>query len=145
MQIQDGLTLKGELEVAVMRDGLVVDWFRDSNLIVEGARDMLAQLIAGDGNGNAVTEIGFGTNGDAASPDDTSLTGSYWRPLSGHTYPALGKVRFEFALSTTEANGVAIREFGLRTSDGSLFSRKARGTIEKNDDISLEGTWTITL
>ena len=145
MRIDDGLTLHGELEVAVVRHGLVVDWFRDNNLIVDGARDMLAQLIAGDGAGNAVTDIGFGTNGDAASPDNTALTGGYWRSLTGHCYPAAGKVRFDFVLSTTEANGMAIREFGLRTSAGALFSRKARGTIEKNDDISLEGTWTITL
>lgn len=145
MRIDDGLTLRGELEVAVVRNGLLVDWWQDKNLIVNGAREMLAQLIAGDGDGKAVTHIGFGTSGDAASPDDTALTGGYWRALSGHSYPEPGKVRFSFVLSTTEANGMTIREFGLRTSDGTLFSRKARGAIEKNDDISLEGTWTITL
>jgi len=145
MRVTDDLVLRGELEVGVHRNGLLVDWWRDSNLILEGAREMLAQLIAGDGSGQSVAEIGFGTNGDAPAPGDTSLTGAHWRAVSGHSYPAAGKVQFDFVLSSTEANGMTIREFGLRTSAGTLFSRKARGAIEKTDDISLSGTWTITL
>lgn len=145
MRFNDELGLHGALEVAVLSDGLLVDYWRDENLIVEGARAMLAQLIAGDGAGQAVAQIGFGIRGEAAKPDDDALTGAYWRPLSGHSYPRPGQVQFDFVLSTTEANGMAIREFGLRTTSGALFSRKARGVIEKNSDISLEGTWTITL
>lgn len=146
MDIKESIQLSGTLEVAVIRasDGLLVDWWKDENLIVNGAREMLARLIAGDGTGDSVTDIGFGTGSEPASPNDQGLTAAHWRPLSGHAYPASGKVRFSFVLSTTEANGITIREFGLRTSSGELFSRKVRGGIEKNSDISLEGTWTIT-
>jgi len=105
---------------------------------------MLARLISGAGSGDSVTHIGFGTGSSPASPNDTELTATHWRPLSGHSYPAPGQVMFSFNLGTTEANGLTIREFGLRTSSGELFSRKVRGGIEKNSDISLEGTWTIT-
>lgn len=145
MHLSDRLTLHGSLEVAVLRRGQLVDWWRDDNLIVDGARDMLAQLIAGDGAGDSVAEIGFGTDGTAPNPDDTGLTSPYWRSLTGHSYPDQGKVEFTWELTVSEANGLMIREFGLRASNGNLFSRKARGIIEKNDDISLEGTWTITL
>jgi hypothetical protein len=145
MRLHDELAPRGDLEVGVYKSGLLLDWWEDKNLIIDGAREMLAHLIAGDGDGRAVTHIGFGTSATPPTPGDTSLTGAYWRELTGHTYPEAGKVRFSFVLSTTEANGLTIREFGLRTSNGALFSRKARGAIEKNDDISLEGTWTITL
>jgi len=143
MQLHDQARMAGVLEVAVHRQGLLIDYWRDENLIVNGAREMLAQLVAGDGAGSAVTRIGFGVGGAPAAPDDGSLTSAYVRNLTGHDYPAPGRVRFSFALATSEANGLTIREFGLITAGGSLFSRKVRGGIEKNDDISLDGTWTI--
>lgn len=145
MRIRDALTLHGELAVVVLRGGEPIDGWRDNNLIVNDARVMLAELIAGDTAGNAVTQIGFGTDGSPASPNDNSLTSAYWRALSGHSFPSEGQVQFDFDLAINEANGKTIREFGLRTGSGALFSRKARGAIEKHDDISLQGTWTITL
>lgn len=146
MDINENIEPSGTLEVAAIRasTGLLVDYWKDENLIVSGAREMLARLISGDGAGDSIAHIGFGTGSAPATPNDTGLTAAHWRPLSGHSYPAPGKVQFSFALSTTEANGLTIREFGLRTSSGALFSRKVRGGIEKNNDISLEGTWTIT-
>jgi hypothetical protein len=130
--------------VQVYRHGALIDEFEDDNLIVNGARDALAQLIGGDGAGKTVAQIGFGTSGDGPSPDDAALTGAYVKNLSGRTYPAPGQVEFSWSLATSEANGKAIREFGLICTDGSLFSRKVRGVIEKENDISLSGTWTIT-
>jgi len=146
MKFIDNVKMKGVLEVGVIRasDGLLIDFWRDENLIVNGAREMLARLLAGEGTADSVVDIGFGTNEATPTPDDTGLTSAHWRPLSGYSYPAPGKVQFDFVLSTTEANGMAIREFGLRTAAGHLFSRKVRGDIVKNSDISLEGTWTIT-
>jgi hypothetical protein len=55
-------------------------------------------------------------------------------------------------LGTTEANGMAILEFGLMSDDGTLFSRRIRedenGTpvnkpINKESDISIIGQWII--
>lgn len=135
---------RGVLHVQVYRHGALIDEFEDDNLIVNGARDALAQLIGGDGAGKTVAQIGFGTSGDGPSPDDAALTGAYVKNLSGRTYPAPGQVEFSWSLATSEANGKAIREFGLICTDGSLFSRKVRGVIEKENDISLSGTWTIT-
>lgn len=143
LRFRDHQDMAGILELRIYRHGQLIDHFRDKNLIVNGARDMLARLVAGDGSGEAVTRIGFGSGSSPASPDDASLTGAYVRSLTGHSYPQAGQVRFEFALATSEANGIGIREFGLITASGELFSRKVRGLIEKNDDISFEGSWTI--
>ncbi len=134
----------GVLELAIYRNGREIDRWRDDNLVVDGARNMLAELVAGDGAGEAITQIGFGVGDTPATPDDTGLTSAYIRDLVAHSYPDEGQVQFEFALNTSEANGITIREFGLITSSGALFSRKVRGGIEKNDDISLAGVWTIT-
>lgn len=124
MEINENAQLSGTLEVAAIRasTGLLIDWWREENLIVSSAREMLARLISGDGAGDSITHIGFGTGAAPATPNDTNLTAAHWRPLSGHSYPAPGKVQFSFSLSTTEANGLTIRELGLRTSSGALFS-----------------------
>lgn len=143
MKIIEQQPVKGVLDIEVRRHGQVIETWRDANLIVNGARDIQARLIAGDGAGRHIKRIAFGTGASPASPDDTELTSAYVRDLTGHDYPETGQVRFSFDLANSEANGKAIREFGLITADGTLFSRKVRGVIEKNDDISLSGTWTI--
>jgi hypothetical protein len=44
----------------------------------------------------------------------------------------------------SEANGMAIREFGLLTANGTLFARRIRANpIYKESDISIEGEWII--
>lgn len=145
MQIEDTTTLRGDLQVTIRsRTKGVIERFEEKNMIVNAAKTTLAQLIAGDAAAKSITHIGFGTGSAAATPTDTSLTNAFWRPISSFSYPKAGQVKFNFILATTEANGKTIREFGLRTSTGQLFSRKVRGAIEKNDDISLEGSWTIT-
>lgn len=145
MNLSDQSNLpEGTLEIAVFKNGKLFDFFRDRNLVVNDARGSLAELVAGDGAGSVIRKIGFGVSDTPADPDDESLTSAYVRALNGHSYPEPGKVRFEFSLNTSEANGITIREFGLITESNRLFSRKVRGGIEKNDDISLEGVWTIT-
>ncbi|MQP64710.1 hypothetical protein GE253_05050 [Niveispirillum sp. SYP-B3756] len=144
MFFKDDTTIQGALILRIRRGGVLVEEQKEPNMIMDVAKDALSRLIAGDGAGKAVTAIGFGIGGVPPTPADQSLTSPYTKTLSGHTYPARGQVRFEWALSTGEANGMAIREFGLVTSDGLLFARKVRAAaIEKADDISLDGSWTI--
>lgn len=143
MKINEHVTLKGVLELRVYRCGQLIEHWRDENLIVLGAKELMAMLVAGD-SAEAITEVGFGVSATPASPNNTSLTGAFWKPLSSHSYPTAGKVAFSFGLGATEANGLAICELGLRTTARRLFSRKVRGIIEKDSDISLTGTWTIT-
>lgn len=143
MRITEELTLRGALLVNVRRHGRLLACWRDDNMIMVGARNALAQLIAGDGPGKVISQIGFGTSGSGPTPDDTALTGAFVKQVTGHAYPSAGRVRFDWRLETTEANGLAIREFGLITADDTLFARKTRAPIEKADDISLDGAWTI--
>lgn len=143
MIITDPILLRGELLVRVLRDGKVIQTLRDENMIMTVARVALAYLIAGDGAGKVINRIGIGTNGNGPTPDDTALTSAFIKAIASHTYPAAGQVRFNWSIGTGEANGMAIREFGLITTDSTLFARKTRAPIEKGSDISLEGSWTI--
>ena len=143
MRFDDTQQLHGDFELHIRRHGEIVAEHIERNTIMTSAKNALARLVAGDGDGRTVTQIGFGTSGDGPSPDDTALTAAFIKPVTRHSYPAAGQVRFDWKLETTEANGKGIREFGLITAGGVLFARKTRAVIEKADDISFEGSWTI--
>ena len=130
----------------------LIEVFEDKNLIVDLARITMAHLVAGEVThevsgvvkGRHITTMGFGTDGTEPEEPDTMLTDAFTKALDGFEYPVDGRVQFNWSLGTGEANGKAIREFGLFCADGSLFARRVREMpINKEDDISLEGTWTI--
>jgi hypothetical protein len=143
MHLSDTQPLAGEFRLAIYRAGQLVEEFVEPNLIVNGAKNQLARLVGGAGTGRHITHIGFGIGTTAAAPTNTGLSGAYWKPVTSVSYPATGQAAFAWSLSTAEANGLAITEFGLRCADGTLFARKVRGAIHKSDDLSLTGTWTI--
>jgi hypothetical protein len=118
--------------------------FEDGNLIVNGAREQMARLIAGDFTERNITKIAFGTSGNEPTVTDTSITNAFTKDVAGFTYPAMGQVTIAWNLLTSEDNGQAIMEFGLICADATLFSRRVRvNPIYKAADISIEGQWTI--
>jgi hypothetical protein len=135
---------QGIFELRVLRSGIVIEEYREHNLIVNGAFFQMARLVGGDVTQRSIAKIGFGTGGTDPAVTDTQLTNGYLRAVSGHTYPEDGQVQISWTLPTSEGNGMKILEFGLFTQDGTLFARKTRTeAIPKEVDISLEGTWTI--
>jgi hypothetical protein len=79
-------------------------------------------------------------------PDDTEITDAFVKPVTEFSYPAPGRVEIAWNLLVSEANGLAIIEFGLMCADGTLFARKIRENprpINKENDISVDGQWTI--
>jgi hypothetical protein len=123
----------------------LIENIESNNLIVNRAREQMAHLIAGDSVANRkIAKIAFGTSGTETNLLDESITNAYTKNLDGYTFPAQTRVQFSWSLGVSEANGKAIREFGLVCADNSLFARRTRNTpINKESDISLEGTWTI--
>lgn len=135
----------GRLQFEVFRGCDLVETFDEQNLIVVGSKTALSRLIGGAFTGKNITNIAFGTNGTAPGAGNTTLTGSYSKAVDTITYPASNQVRFAFSLGTTEANGMAILEFGLITADATLFARKTRSAaLNKDSDLSLSGSWTLT-
>ena len=90
MNATEVFSLKGSLLINIRRSGVLIDSWRDDNMIMVGARTSLAQLIAGDGAGKTINRIGVGTNGSGPTPDDTALTASFIKTLQGHSYPGPG-------------------------------------------------------
>lgn len=135
----------GLLSYRVYRRGVLVEEVHDHNLIVIGSQVTHAQLLGGNVTNNSVTKMGFGTNGTTEVFGNTALTGAYVNNVAAPTYPASNQVSFGFALGTAEANGIAISEFGLLTTGGVLYARKTRALpLNKQTDITLQGTWVIT-
>jgi hypothetical protein len=148
VKMKDPVSLRGIFKLDVYKgegeNKKIIDTFEDENLIVNLARVSMAHLIAGDVSNRTMLSIAFGTNGNKPTVDDTQITNPYIKDLGTITYPRVGQARFAWNLTTSEANGKAIMEFGLLTADGNLFCRRTRTTpINKESDISLEGIWTI--
>jgi hypothetical protein len=146
VQFQDQVqAIRGSLELIVRRSGRVVLHDKDRNLIVNGARQNMARLLTGEGSNRIINRIAVGTNGAPPSPTDTAITNAFMKPITSFSYPTPTSARFNFLIKENEANGMAIMEFGLIAADGSLFARRTRGgkVIEKEDDLEIEGFWTI--
>ncbi|MDR1902871.1 MAG: hypothetical protein LBQ88_11390 [Treponema sp.] len=138
--------MKGILRYTIYKNGIPIEDVEEQNLIVTVGRTQMAHLLAGDLTGKQITKIAFGTNGAAPALADTLITNPFNKNLLGFTYPAAGQVKFDWNLTTAEANGKAILEFGLICEDMTLFSRRIRESgkpINKESDISLGGDWTI--
>jgi len=138
--------MKGTLKYTVFQNGIPVEDVEERNLIVMSGRSQLARLLGGDVNGRSIEKISFGTNGTAALLADVNITNAYKKAITNVSYPQAGKVKFDWNLLVTEANGMDILEFGLVCADDTLFSRRIRESgkpINKEADISLEGSWTI--
>jgi hypothetical protein len=148
VRFDDRQDMRGVLQYRVYRHrgGVreLIEEFKDENLIVNGARNQMARLIAGDFTDRNVEKISFGTNGTEPAVEDTLITNAFTKDIEGFAYPAMGQVTFKWELLTSENNGMAIMEFGLVCADNTLFSRRVRvNPIYKESDISIEGQWTI--
>jgi len=137
---------KGILEYRIYRNGMLVEEVSEENLIVNVGRAQMAKMLGGDFTNRNVNRVSFGTNGTEPALPDTAITNPHTKAIASIDYPGSGQVRFNWTLTTAEANGKAILEFGLLCADNTLFSRRVRESgkpIHKESDISLEGSWTI--
>jgi hypothetical protein len=147
MKHKDAVGLSGIFRMNVYKgegeNKKLIETFEDHNLIVNLARVSMAHLLAGEED-RWLKSIAFGTNGIPPTVGDTEITNPYTKDLGAVTYSSFNQAQFSWVLSATEGNGKAIMEFGMLTADGKLFCRRTRLTpINKESDISIDGTWTI--
>lgn len=136
---------RGRLDLHIYKDGVEIEHFTANNLIVNTARTAMAHLTGDADEDKKIAYFAVGTSSKEADFSDTEITDAFTKAIDGHEYPDDDpySVKFNFSLTTEEANGMAITEFGLLCADGSLFARKVRASIGKDTDISLTGVWTI--
>jgi hypothetical protein len=147
MKLADSLIKppSGHFLLKVYRRGILIDVVDEKNLIVDGSKQVHAKLLGGAVTNQSVTQIAFGTNGTAPAGGNTAITGAFTKALDTVSYPATNQVQFGFSLLSGEDNPQAILEFGLLTAGGVLYARKVRSVaLNKDSDLSLSGTWTIS-
>lgn len=145
---KDEVCLRGVFKMKVFKgegeNKELIETIEEDNLIVNLARETMAHLLTGDVTNRSMKFISFGTNGTPPTVTDTAITNAFTKQIGVAYALPIGQATFEWRLTTGEANGLAIMEFGLLTADGNLFCRRTRTTpINKQNDISLEGSWTI--
>lgn len=114
------------------------------NLIVASGYAAAAAALAGV-PGAKIASVAVGTNGEAPAAADTTIKNAVILPVQSVEYPASGTVRFNFTIGYDDAPGMNIREFGLITADGRLFSRKVREILEKSQYLTISGMWEIKM
>ena len=141
--MEDTLKITGLLTLYIFEKGKLIEEFTGENLIVNGGRNAVSNLIGGLAANKYVNGFGFGEGSISAQPSDTVLTNSTTKGLDSATIMGVGQLRFAFSIAANEGNGKNISEFGLFCNDNTLFSRKVRAAITKTPDITLSGIWDI--
>ena len=140
------MTIKGifYLEKICAKTGKILEIYTDNNLVVNGGRSAVTTLLGSGGSTKQLTQIAFGVNSTAPAATDTAITSAFTKTLGTVTFPTISSVSFAWTLGAAEGNGIGIREVGLLCADNTLFARKTREVINKNSDIILNGSWTIS-
>ena len=136
--------MRGAVVLKIYRNGILEEEDSDHNLIVTAGRSKLAKLLGGGYTG-AINRVGVGTGSTPAADGDKGLTNAVYIPISSTEYGE-AKVRFNFIIGSSDANGMDIVELGLFFADGTIFSRRVRkSVIGKEDDLQITGYWEIYL
>ena len=137
-------SMRGSVELKIYRNGVLEEIEREHNLIVTAGRSKLAKMLGG-GYAGGINRVGVGTGSTPAADTDTGLTSPVYIPVKSVEY-STAKVRFNFVIGTSDANGVNIRELGLFFADNTMFSRRVRkSVIGKEADLQITGYWEIYL
>jgi hypothetical protein len=134
---------RGFFRLEVRRHGRLIRTIAEDNLWLTSGRHVCSALLGG--TSSAVNQFGLGTNGTPPQVTDTVLTSPFYVTVGTPVYPDGLSVQFPFSISTSQANGMLIAEFGLLNATPTLVARKvALQPIPKTSAISLAGTWTIS-
>ena len=141
---------RGSLVMKIYRRGILIETIEEHNIVVNGGRARLAQLIAGKST-DAVKYIGFGTGGTNPKISDTNLTNRALKQIDSSEVVDQDAI-FHWTLETTEPafddpskNGAMdIREFALFAADTVMLTHLVRARVTGKDvDMRIEGTYTL--
>ena len=145
MRLQDRIVLKGQLHVEVWQ-GNQITKIHNHNMIMTAGREMLAQLVTGTIQ-DSIANIGIGSGTVEETPEDKGLQDECQVPLTLREVVDNTRARFEFAIGKEAGNGINIREFGLFTERGTMFSHYVRPAsaedLIKSEDMMIKGYWII--
>ncbi len=138
------------IEVIAVRSKKVERRIETKNLVVnQGYAEINAALAGVLAATHYVSHMSFGTSSGAPTLVDENLgmpiTPS--KAIATYTYPDVGtpySVVFEAYLLAAEANGFALAEAGLITSENVMIARALFPTLSKDSDHIFHFTWTVS-
>lgn len=136
------------------KDGRLVCEREDRNLITNGIKDVLGELLVQDFLGGARTtaqlkidSIKMGTSNVTPARTQTALQSApaVTKTLAAVNVarPSTGTYTFTVTMDTSEGNGNTFREVGLFTQDGTMIARQVHADTAKDATKSLEYIWTL--
>jgi hypothetical protein len=135
---------RGKVRVKVYEQDSLIRDYQNHNLIVDGAKGVMAHLVGGITTGYVVSKIACGTSAAEADPSDDAITGAYTKEVEDVSYPQADQVQFDLHIGSDESNGKTINEFGLLTANNTLFARIVMDEpINKTAQISLDIEWVV--
>jgi hypothetical protein len=146
MKVKERLGYRGSFRFQLhdAASGKLVRDYASHNLVVDGAKGVMAHLIGGDSGACAVAKIACGVNGAETDPADAEITEAFVKEISGVSYPESDQVQFDWHLADDEYNGKAIKEFGLLTEDEALFARIVLDEpLPKTPQFSIDVQWAV--
>jgi len=139
------MKLKGKVVIEILKDGKIVDRIEVNNLVVQNARTVICQLLAGANQANnTVTKLALGTGNTEPSITDTRLANEVARvPIINYAFPSYNTVEFEAYVDQDTANGNVIQEFGLFTEGGIMVARVLVSPITKDSTFAFYVRWQL--
>ena len=143
-----GLSLKGAMELCLIRASGEIEVRRKENLIVNAGFDFIADAIGKPtGRPNVMNHIAVGTGTTAAAATQTALVTELTRKAATYAHTAGTKVfTFEATFDPGQATG-AITEAGVfnAASGGSMLDRVVFAVINKGAADTLTQKFTFTM
>jgi hypothetical protein len=144
VRVKERQGYRGSFRVKVWEQDRVIRDYQKHNLIVDGAKGVMARLVGGDADGHFISKIACGTSADEADPADTAVTGAFVKDVEDISFPEPDQVQFDLHIGSDENNGQTINEFGLLTENDTLFARIVMDEpINKTHQISVDIEWVI--
>lgn len=103
-------------------------------------RAKVAAAVAAGGSVPAITHVGWGTNGDPPSPDQTALGDEVHRQAVDSATADGVLLTVLATLRGDDVQGHAIREIGLFDADGDLAARRVFSPLELDPGTEIDAT-----
>lgn len=154
------LSLKGRVKILVEEGGVSRVHFDDKNLIVNGAKPVMAHLLGAAPSNYVLSKLQLGTEGNVdgdimtpltpdvadfelhdASPITVNIASVEYLPVGVES-----SVLFRFILAKADGNGSGIKvytEAGLFTTSDIMFAVENFPALVKNADRKITIEWTI--
>lgn len=125
--------------------GKIIHQERQHNLIVADGRNLIRDLLSGEGD--ALSHFAVGTEDTSTADSMSELQSEVFRNDITRFDLENNKLIVNYFLASNEANGNTIREAGIFNADsgGNMYARVTQSEIEKSENVSITYQWTTNI